>query len=189
MKDKIYNGILLGILVVVLIGIIMMRNEKKRLVDENRALKVELAHAQIPLQRDTIRDSIPVAKLKVITVDRTDYKQQIADKKLISDLKLKLSEIEAENRLLLATRDTVTLKPSLYEDSVMTYRDRWVNFRYELTSRKLGYQVWDSLVTHISRIPKHRFLWFRWGTKGYQLTHTNFNPNAEIKYSSFIKVE
>ena len=38
MKDKIYNGLLLGILVVVLIGIIMMRNEKKRLVDENTAL-------------------------------------------------------------------------------------------------------------------------------------------------------
>ena len=65
-----------------------------------RDLEVQLAHATIPVKTDTIRDSIPVVTQQIITVDKTDYKKQLADQELIRDLKLRISEIQAENTML-----------------------------------------------------------------------------------------
>ena len=53
----------------------------------------------------------------------------------------------------------------------------------------LKYAVRDSFVTDVTRIYKHRFLWLRWGTKGYQVHHVNFNPNVDVKYNQFIMIK
>ena len=135
-----------------------------------------------------IHDSIPVIQQKVVEVDKTDYKKALADKQLIKDLNLKVKEIEAENRLLLSTRDTVVLKPAL-DDSTFTYSDHWNRFSFELKSRVLDWEVRDSLVTFVSAEYKHHFLWWRWGLKGYQVTHVNFNPKSRIEYNKYIKIK
>lgn len=163
--------------------------ENGKLHRQIRDLQVELAHADIPLHVDTIHDSIPVYTQSVVEVDRTDYKQQVADRQLIKDLKLKVSQIEAENRTLLATNGEAVLQASQDSDSILRYADRWARFSYEVKPRKLTYSVRDSLVTFVARQYRHRFLWWRWGTKGYEVKIVNYNPNASIEYNQYIKVK
>lgn len=153
-----------------------------------RDLEVQLAQSEQKCDTFIIRDSIPVYQERVVEVDKTDYKKILADKELIKDLKLKVKEIEAENRTLLATRDTVVLKPE-FSDSILTYRDHWNRFSFELNSRVLDWEVRDSLVTYVSAEYRHHFLWWRWGLKGYQVTNVNFNPKSRIEYNKYIKIK
>jgi hypothetical protein len=157
-------------------------------------LKKEIAELEVRLAKsvekvDTfiIRDSVPVAVTHVVEVDKTDYKAQIADKELIKDLKLRIKEIESENQTLLSTRDTVILIP--LGDSLVTYSDKWCKFSFELNSRVLDWEVWDSLSTYVSTEYRHHFLWWRWGRKGYQVTIVNHNPKSRIEYNKYIKVK
>jgi len=155
---------------------------------EINELNVRLAQAEEKADTFFIHDSIPVIQQKVVEVDKTDYKKILADKQLIKELNLKVKEIEAENRFLLSTRDTVVLKPT-FGDSVFTYRDHWNSFSFELGTRVLDWEVRDSLVTFVSAEYKHHFLWWRWGLKGYQVTHVNFNPKSRIEYNKYIKIK
>ena len=150
-------------------------------------LTVQLAHSKVPMQRDTIRDSIPVVKQRVVEVDKTDYKQQLADKQLIKDLGLKVDQLVSENKMLREAKDSVTL--AAVNDSVFAYHDHWADFEYLTRQQLLKYAVRDSFETNVSRIYKHRFLWWRWGTKGYQVQHVNFNPNVDIIYDQYIMIK
>ena len=150
-------------------------------------LSVQLAHSKVPMQRDTIRDSIPVVKQRVVEVDKTDYKQQLADKQLIKDLGLKVDQLVSENKMLREAKDSVTL--AAVNDSVFAYHDHWADFEYLTRQQLLKYEVRDSFDTKVSRIYKHRFLWWRWGTKGYQVHHVNFNPHVDIKYDQYIMIK
>lgn len=182
-----------SVLIIVLmlaIGLICMNYAGKKSDYERQIRDLEVQLAQSEQKADTfiIRDSIPVFKERVVEVDRTDYTKILADKELIKDLKLKVKEIEAENRILLSTRDTVVLEPT-FGDSILTYSDHWNRFSYELNSRVLDWEVRDSLVTYVSTQYRHHFLWWRWGKNGYEVTHVNFNPKSKIVYSKYIKIK
>lgn len=150
-------------------------------------LSVRLACAAERVDTFFVHDSIPVIQTKVVEVDRTDYKRQLADKKLIKDLELRVKEVESENRTLLSTRDTVVLNP--LNDSILTYSDRWNTFSYELDTRVLDWEVRDSLVTFVTSEYRHHFLWWRWGKKGYKVSIVNFNPKSRIIYDKYIKIK
>ena len=186
----------IALLVVGMIAIGIMIREYHKMEVANRELKEKvgqlnyaLSHSTIELLHDTIRDSIPVASQPVVIIDKTDYKKMEADKQLIKDLGLKVSQIESEMRTLIANQGKVTLQASADSDSVLRYKDRWCEFEYLVRPRELEYKTYDSIITLVDREYKHKFLWWRWGTKGYKVTHINLNPNAEIKYSRYIKVE
>ena len=150
-------------------------------------LQVQLAKSQQKADTFYIRDSIPVWKERIVEVDKTDYKKLLADKELIKELQLKVSQVEAENRLLMGTRDTVYLSKD--RDSVLRYHDQWADFSYFEEKRRLEYSVRDSLTTYVTREYKHRFLWWKWGTKGYNVYHVNHNPNSRIYYNKYIRVK
>lgn len=152
-------------------------------------LQVQLAESQQKADTFYIRDSIPVWKERIVEVDRTDYKKLLADKELIKELKLKVAQVEAENRMLLGTRDTVYLSKD--RDSVLRYHDQWADFSYFEEKRRLEYSVRDSLTTYVTREYKHRILWglIKWGTKGYNVYHVNHNPNSRIYYNKYIRVK
>ena len=140
---------------------------------------------------DTIRDSIPVDTQPVVVVDRTDYKKQMADKQLIRDLGLKVSQIEAENHSLRETLGKVQMQAEKRDsDSLYTYHDRWVDFELNLYSREMWYQMRDSFDTFIDRQYKHKILWglIKWGTKSYEVKFVNYNPNSHVKYNRSVKV-
>lgn len=157
-----------------------------KLRDDVRSLKVQLAHSYMPMKVDTIRDSVPVYETVVKEIDRTDYKKQVADRQLIKDLKIKLADVTEENRLLTRQLRQIQLQPREEGDSLLEFHDQWADLIYDTTTNNLDFTVRDSLVTFVTRVPKHKFLWFRWGTKGYQVRIASFNPYTQLKYESFI---
>ena len=196
--NKIFEKVLGYIACVVVIAVLAAANywvemqKQKDLLKQINDLQVQLAHASIPLKQDSIRDSLPHSQQQVIIVDKTDYKKQLADKELIKDLQLELKQIKEENRMLLATAGTVPLTPEKDDsDSIFLFHDAWADFEVNTAAKKLKYEVRDSLATYIAAIPKHKILWglIKWGTKGYQVHHVNFNPQSHVKYNQTIMVE
>lgn len=187
-KGEIIFWLCLAIAVLVGFGFLAGRTNK-RLEAQVHDLQVQLSHASIPLEPDTIRDSIPVVTQRVVEVDKTDYKSQIADRELIKDLEMKVSRIEAENVMLRQTLGSVLLHPvGSDSDTVFAYHDHWADFKVNIRESRLDYAVRDSLATFIERIPRHRFLWLRWGVKGYNVKIVNFNPNSRVEYNRYIMV-
>ena len=67
--------------------------------------------------------------------------------------------------------------------------EKWSDLQFRLQDSTFYYNIRDSLCTQVSREYKHRFLWWRWGTKGYHVTLINFNPHSKVLYNTFIQVE
>ncbi|MGX8697869.1 MAG: DUF6549 family protein [Prevotella sp.] len=162
-------------------------NQVRKLEGEVSRLSVELAHAQIPLQRDTIRDSIEVVTQTVVEVVPKKLKEALAaDQQLIKELQLKVKQLEAMQTTVIETHDTV---PAQYQahDSLFYYSDQWADLRLQLKDTTFYYNIRDSLATVVYREYKHRFLWWKWGTKGYRLKIVNFNPHSRVTYNKYIR--
>lgn len=186
-KENLFSLALILLSILFLIGGARYWAKSQDLEHQVSDLSVQLAHSKVPMQRDTIRDSVPVVKQRVVEIDKTDYKQLEEDKRLIRDLGLKVDQLVSENKMLREAKDSVLMKA--VNDSVFAYHDRWADFEYLTRQQLLRYAVRDSFVTTVSRIYKHRFLWWRWGTKGYQVHHVNFNPHVDIKYNQYIMIK
>ena len=158
-----------------------------RLKKENERLREELANAQQyqPLQRDTIRDSIEVVTQKVVTVEKIKNVLTQEDRQLLKDIDVKVKELESLQKMGMATRDTVYLTEQ--RDSILRYHDAWADFEYWEKQRRLNYAVRDSLAIAVKREYKHRFLWWKWGVKGYQVKAVNFNPHSTLKYNTTVR--
>ena len=158
---------------------------------EVKELKARLAHAQIApmVEYATIRDTIPVATSVVIPVERSTYKTELADKQLIKELRLRIGQIETQQRSGTAIHDTVRL--SAKANSRYEYADRWARFtlRMKPPDTTLAYSVRDSITTIVYREYKHKFLWWKWGTKGYKVKIVNFNPHSTIRYDQYVIVD
>ena len=176
---------------VAIVSLILTNLDDYHRKQEVEELKVQLAHAQIApmVEYDTIRDTIPVATSVVLPMERSTYKNELADKQLIKELRLKLGQIEAQQLSGTAIHDTVRLESKA--DSRYEYADRWAHFTLSMKppDTTLVYTVSDSVTTLVYREYKHKFLWWRWGTKGYKVKVVNFNPHATIRYNQYIKVE
>ena len=169
-------------------GFICWENRENRILKkEMRSLEVRLAQADEKMDTFYIHDSVQVTKVKVVEVDKTDYKKQLADRETIKELGLRVAQLESENRTLMNTRDTVVLKE--LNDSVLYYKDKWVFFEYLIGRRVLDYSVRDSLSTYVAREYKHKFLWWKWGTKGYNVYIISHNPRSKVEYSKFIRMK
>ena len=176
---------------IAVVSLILAKLDDYHRKQEVEELKAQLAHAQIApmVEYDTIRYTIPVATSVVIPVERSTYKTELADRQLIKDLRLKLGQIEAQQLSGTAIHDTVRLKAKV--NSRYEYADRWAHFTLSMKppDTTLVYTISDSVLTLVYREYKHKFLWWRWGTKGYKVKVVNFNPHATIRYNQYIKVE
>ena len=161
---KNYKNTLLSLLAVILaaVGVILAWNDSHRNKQKVEALRTQLAHAQIAplIQRDTIRDTISVATAQAIPMERSTYKNELADKQLIKELRLKLGQIEAQQMSGTAIHDTVRLKAKV--NSRYEYADRWAHFTLSMKppDTTLVYTVSDSVLTLVYREYKHKFLWW-----------------------------
>lgn len=154
----------------------------------NEALKMQLHQFQLkysPMQRDTIRDSIKLVTQQVMVMDRGEYKLLAADRKLLEELNLKLRQVVSDQRVSMVTSDTVKTKRL---NSVYSYSDAWLSLRLDTADSILTYRARDSLQCIVARQFKHKFLWWKWGTKGYNVKVLNFNPHSTILYNSYIQV-
>ena len=154
----------------------------------NEALKMQLHQLQLkysPMQRDTIRDSVKLVTQQVMVMDKGEYKLLAADRKLLEELNLKLRQVVSDQRVSMVTSDTVKTKRL---NSVYSYSDAWLSLRLDTADSILTYRARDSLQCIVARQFKHKFLWWKWGTKGYNVKVLNFNPHSTILYNSYIQV-
>ncbi len=179
---------LAGIITLLVAAFIISMCELRKEADSVKQLNAKLAQTQIysPLTVDTIRDSIPVYTSDVVNIDRSAYKKEFADKKLLKEMGISPSQVTEHQLTETIIRDTVILVPQ--KDSVYTYSDQWSSFRLSLRDSSLAYSVRDSITTLVAREYKHRFLWWKWGTKGYKVKVVNFNPHSTLLYNQYIKV-
>ena len=187
MEIKLKHIIAAAVIIVAVARYGHYRNTVAALQNEVNRLSVELSHAQIPLQRDTIHDSIEVVTQTVVEVVPKKLSEALAaDEQLIKDLELKIRQLEAMQTTTIVTADSV---PALHKptDSLFFYSDLWADIRLSLKDTMFYYNIRDSLSTLVYREYRHHFLWWRWGTKGYRLKIVNFNPHASVVYSRYIK--
>ena len=197
--DKSLAAVVLLTVAVVLVAVVAVKG-RSGLRKENERLREELAWAQqyVPLHRDTIRDTVEVVTQKVVEVEKIKEVLSKEDKQLIKDLGMKVRELEALQKTGIETRDTVYLTAALpqpteqdsvptEQDSLLVYRDAWTEIEYDERTRKMAYTVKDSLAIAVEREYKHKFLWLKWGVKGYEVKVANFNPHATVRYNTFVK--
>lgn len=159
------------------------------LMRENEQLRKDLAKQQqyVPLQRDTIRDSVETVTQKIVEVEKIKEVLTDEDRVLLKDAGIAVKELISLQKTSMETKDSVNLsaKDSTKDDSPLYYKDAWAEFEFH--NKKLRYSVRDSLAIAVKKEFKHRFLWWKWGTKGYEVKAVNFNPHATIRYNTFVK--
>ena len=161
----------------------------RSLKKENERLREELAKAQqyVPLQRRTIRDTVEIITQKVVEVEKIKEVLTKEDKLLLKDLSMKVSDVESYQKMSNVIHDTVTLMVKDTSSNTLYYKDAWTEFEYQ--NRRLKYSVKDSIAVALKREYKHKFLWWRWGVKGYDVKVVNFNPHASIRYNTYVKAK
>ena len=191
-----------------------LKNQKLR--KEQQMLRHEIAVAkQNMLIRDTIRDTVEVVTQRVTTVEKVREVLSKEDRALIKDLGIKMSELQAFQKMGTANGDTVFLaaveqhagkdpgdEASLTQhtdsmpggdaegtDSVLRYRDAWMEFAYWPKTRKLVWESRDTFDIAVQREYKRRFLWWKWGTKGYWTKLVSHNKRTRITYNRFVMKE
>lgn len=174
--------------IVAAVGVLMLFGCNGRLKKENELLRRELALAQkyVPLQRDTIRDTVEVVTQKVVEVEKVKSALTKEERELLKDLGLKVRELESLQQTGIVTKDTVWLVGKDSTDgSPLVYHDAWTDIEYR--DKRLAYAMRDSLAIALRKEYKHRFLFIRWGTKGYEVKVANFNPHSSVRYNTFVK--
>lgn len=97
------------LLVLLFIGIATFIFDRRQR-EESEAMQLQLHELQLkysPAERDTIRDSVIVITQQVMQMDRSEYKLVAADRKLLQDMSLRLSQVAADHRMSMVTADTV----------------------------------------------------------------------------------
>lgn len=183
-SEKFWMFCLLGLM---LLGMLTSCNrELKREIEQ---LREELAKQQqyVPLQRDTIRDSVETITQKIVEVEKIKEVLTDEDRVLLKDAGIAVKELISLQKTGMVTKDSVSLsaKDSTKDDSPLYYKDAWAEFEFH--NKRLKYSVKDSLAIAVKEEFKHRFLWWKWGTKGYDVKVMNFNPHATVKYNTFVK--
>ena len=167
----------------------LLFGEGKALKRENAELREEIARQQqyVPLKRDTIRDTVEVVTQKVKEVERIKEVLTKEDKELLKDLDVKLKDLQAYQKMGMETSAEVELKAPPDSDSVLTYNDEWLDLRYDKETSGLKLRARDSLAISVEEEYRKRFLWWRWGVKGYEVKAVSFSPYTTIRYNNYIK--
>ena len=177
----------------------------RSLKKENEKLRQELAHAQqyTPLQRDTIRDTVEMITQKIVEVERVKEALTKEDRQLLKDMDAKIQAIESFQKIGMMTQAEVALshdtivaektddaQPKEREppvDSLLTFRDAWLDLKYNPVNSFLLIQLRDSLAIAVEKEYKRRFLWWKWGTKGYKVKAVSFCPYTTIRYNTYVR--
>lgn len=178
-----------------LLGLIilgMLTSCNRELKREIEQLREELAKQQqyVPLHRDTIRDSVEIVTQKIVEVEKIKEVLTDEDRKLLKDAGIAVKELVSLQKTGMETRDSVVMSAvaqqnNSEEDSIFFYKDAWAEFEFH--NKRLKYSVKDSLAVAVKKEFKHRFLWWKWGVKGYEVKVMNFNPHSTIRYNTLVK--
>ena len=188
MKDstKIIIAVVLGIVFLLLVP---HKDESSKIKHLERELAA--AKAQVPVVHDTIflksGNKTEVATSPVAEADLHEMKRLLKENKnTLEALRINIKQVESFHTTAATTKDSVQ---AIYNDTNKTYshRDEWSDIVFYTADTSFVYQVRDSIETIVEREYKHKFLWWRWGTKGYNVKIINHNPHSHFYYSKYIR--
>lgn len=158
---------------------------------ERQQSNVEVLNSDIKQYK--VRDSLNVASVDALNYSIDEMKKyRVDDLKLISDLKIKNKSLESLTKVSMSTADTIPKEawhPVLNNPDCLEYSDKWATVTACFKDSTVAYSVRDSLDIAVSRVSKHKFLWWSWGTKGYKVNVVNFNSRSTIEYLEYIGIK
>lgn len=182
--------ILAAMFIITMAAFIRSAYQNSKLRSELNRQTENIGSLTYDIQYGKLDDSLSVAKNTALQAKCNELEQlHLADAKLVKELKVKLKDVKTIHTASSSTADTVRIEPiPNTADSVFSYQDKWLSLHIDIPARLCQYTSKDSLTTIVSRLYKHKFLWWRWGTKGYQVQIINFNPHSRINYSRYVEV-
>lgn len=182
--------ILAAMFIITMAAFIRSAYQNSKLRSELNRQTENIGSLTYDIQYGKLDDSLSVAKNTALQAKCDELKQlHLADSRMIKKLKVKLKDVKSIHTASSSTKDTVKIEPVPdTADSVFSYQDKWLSLHIDIPARLCQYTSKDSLITIVSRTYKHKFLWWRWGTKGYQVQIVNFNPHSRINYSRYVEV-
>lgn len=116
-----------------------------------------------------------------------------------SNLLLEIGELQIKPKNVISAAEIgissgLTIKTIIqYVDSTkcFNYSDKYNKINGCFRGDSIGINIisFDSLTTVVSKIPKHKFLWWTWGIKAIQLDIMSQNPNTTINYLKYIELK
>lgn len=179
-------------IIILLVGTCFLFRENKSLRSECDRQSGNMETLMRTVRKYKYADSLNGVSLSALnlTIDELkEYRED--DARLIKELGIKNKNLEAIIKAGVHTSDTITKEywhPVPDNPDCLEYSDKWAKVTACFKDSTVMYAVRDSIATVVHRIPKRRFLWWSWGTKGYQVELINFNPRSEIDYSEFIQI-
>jgi hypothetical protein len=145
------------------------------------------------VKHSTIRDSLNVASISALNYTVDELKKYRAENlQIINDLKIKKKNVESIIKVGTLTKDTLRkedLIPIPNKPDCLRFKDKWSDITTCHKDSTVEYHYTDSLDVIVDKVPKHKILWWSWGTKGYKVNVVNFNPHSTINYLEYIRVE
>lgn len=189
-KTKIYIGlfiIMLGMVCTISFQAKYIKKQKaniERLDGNVTALTTDINHFKV-------NDSLNTATIQSLNITVSEFKDMnIEAKKTIDALNIKYKRLlkvnqtitqENQDLLLNKTIDTLILKDTIVKTVSASYRSPYLDLDiYDLGNQyQVKYESRDTIDQILENIPK-KFLFIRYGTKGFKTTYVNRNPNAKI---------
>ena len=189
-KTKIYIGlfiIMLGMVCTISFQAKYIKKQKaniERLDGNVTALTTDISHFKV-------NDSLNAATIQSLNITVSEFKDMnIEAKKTIDALNIKYKRLlkvnqtitqENQDLLLNKTIDTLILKDTIVKTVSASYRSPYLDLDiYDLGNQyQVKYESRDTIDQILENIPK-KFLFIRYGTKGFKTTYVNRNPNAKI---------
>lgn len=189
-KTKIYIGlfiIMLGMVCTISFQAKYIKKQKaniERLDGNVTALTTDINHFKV-------NDSLNAATIQSLNITVSEFKDMnIEAKKTIDALNIKYKRLlkvnqtitqENQDLLLNKTIDTLILKDTIVKTVSASYRSPYLDLDiYDLGNQyQVKYESRDTIDQILENIPK-KFLFIRYGTKGFKTTYVNRNPSAKI---------
>lgn len=189
-KTKIYIGlfiIMLGMVCTISFQAKYIKKQKaniERLDGNVTALTTDINHFKV-------NDSLNAATIQSLNITVSEFKDMnIEAKKTIDAINIKYKRLlkvnqtitqENQDLLLNKTIDTLILKDTIVKTVSASYRSPYLDLDiYDLGNQyQVKYESRDTIDQILENIPK-KFLFIRYGTKGFKTTYVNRNPNAKI---------
>lgn len=153
-------------------------NQMKEYERKYENLRVTVEGAKESSFRDTLSMSETSAK--------NVYKAELPNEStaLIKDAGDRVGDVESLGTSATSIRDTILLGDTVKLN--FHYADHYATI--DIIDSVMYYNIRDSLTTIVTTDYKHRFLWWRWGKKGYHVKIISHNPHSRISYNEYLKV-
>jgi hypothetical protein len=158
---------------------------------ERQKTNVEVLNKNFKSYKTALGNS--AAKVEALNYKISEMQEyEAALTQTIKELKLKPKNVVSVAEI--GTQTTATIKTVIqYVDSAkcLNYEDRFntISGCFKGDSIDLKIETRDSLTTIVSKIPKHRFLWWSWGVKAIQLDIKAQNPDTKFTYLKYIELK